>query len=152
VSLRDLTIPGVILLGAGLLCVGCTDTASVSNLPGYVTFVGPHTLTDDGIVTWFGVSDAEGDLMSVAVEVCADDMCFVPELLAGSATIDTVPTERGDVSPALRLIWAPECDVLDNDTPFEVHVRSLSSNEADGVPGVSSAPTTLGQLGWDCGR
>lgn len=133
---------------AGL--VGCDESVSLNNLPGYVTFVGPQAVSDGGIATWFGVSDLEGDLVSVTVEVCVEQECFVPELLPGSATVETLPTSGDERAAALRVIWRPECDLIDPNTPFTVHIQALGADAEDGVMGLSTSPVTLDELGYRC--
>lgn len=132
------------------LLTACDDSVEVGNLPGHVTFVGPQQASAEGVVTWFGVADPEGDLVSVSVEVCTGEECFIPELLPGSATIETLPTAHDERSAALRLIWRPECDVLAEDAPFTVHVEALGAEGEAGVPGLTTAPTTLAELGATC--
>ena len=141
---------GLLISGALVAVVGCQDSVSVSNLPGYVTFVGPHTLGNEGVVTWFGVSDPEGDFVAVSVEVCTEERCDVPRLLPGSATIDTLPANADSSSSALKLIWEPDCELLGEDTPFTVFVESLGASQVEGVEGVRSQSTTLAELGFSC--
>lgn len=149
-----ISIRGLVVLAAAaplaLGVLGCEETVSVTNLPGHVTFIGPQMAAEGGVVTWFGVADPEGDLVAIEAEVCIEQECVVPDLLPGSATIDTLPTTGLRSSAALRLLWLPECDMMDADTPFTVHIRALGADDATAVPGLTTEPTTLAALGYTC--
>lgn len=139
----------LVCLLASWAVTGCLDTLALGNLPGHVTFVGPHTASSEGdaVITRFGVADPEGDFVEVAVEVCTDaGACYVPELLPGSALLETLPTESDEASSALPLIWSPDCTVQTTTTPFTVTVTALGSD----IDGVTSAPETLTALGVTC--
>ena len=125
----------------------CDDDVTLSNLPGHVTFVGPTQLQDDGVVTWFGVSDPEGNFVKVDYEVClVEGECYVPELMPGSATIDTLPAVDRQESAPLRLLWRPDCSIHTDDGEFTVRVGALGSD----VPPVESPPVTLVDTGFSC--
>ncbi|MEL6182809.1 MAG: hypothetical protein AAFS10_27895, partial [Myxococcota bacterium] len=105
---------GVWWLAAALALMvgGCDQDADVSNLPGHVTFIGPMQADADGnVVTWFGVSDPEGDFVAVQVEVCSETgSCFIPNLQPGGVvaeTLENLPAVREGRSPALKLLWVP---------------------------------------------
>lgn len=137
---------------------GCDQDANVSNLPGHVAFIGPMQADMDGdVVTWFGVSDPEGDFVSAQVEVCPEGGgCFVPELQPGGVvpeTLENLPAVREERAPALKLIWRPECGsgaLAGADAPFTVRVSVIATDIEPVLESLESAPTTLTELGLAC--
>ena len=137
---------------------GCDQAVSLSNVPGHVSFIGPMQADADGnVVTWFGVSDPEGDFVSAQVEVCPDGgACFVPSLQPGgvvSETLENLPAVEEGRSPALKLIWAPECGpnaLTGADASFTVRISVLASNIEPELQSLESEPTTLAELGRSC--
>lgn len=135
----------VVACGALLLLVGaCSEGVRVSNQPGSPAFVGPNLAGEDGVTTFFGVTDAEGNIQRVAFEICraGTDDCFVPEPLPGSTTLNAVPSIDASQSAALRVVWSP-CGELDDVTEFEAQVVVLDS--PDGA--LRSPVTSLQALG-----
>ena len=128
------------LMCGALLVLGsaCSDGVRVSNLPGSPALVGPNIAGEEGVTTFFGVTDAEGNIQRATFEICraGTDDCFAPEPLPGSTTLDAVPSIDANQSAALRVVWSP-CDQLDDAAEFEAQVTVLSSPD-----GALRAPAT----------
>ena len=145
----------VVLLLAGLHLAGCGESVQLGNLPGRVTFVGPSVSNEVGVTTFFGVADAEGDLLSATVEVCdgSGQSCRAlsseegaeAQLLAGSASLSALPTVVGtSTSAALRVNWR-DCGLFASADLFTVRVEVLGSD----LEALTSAPVALEDLGLD---
>ena len=128
---------------------GCGDVLEVQNLPGHVTFVGPQEVTASGrdVVTWFGVSDQEGDLLGVELSLCLmSGECqglSASDLLPGSVDLERVPSQSDGVSTALKVVWSPPCAFLGDDDAFTVSLGVIGSDVAPLV----SSPSSLNALG-----
>ena len=85
--------------------------------------------------------------MRATVEVCVvDGRCSEPELLAGSAPLDSLPAVDRDKSIPLRILWQPKCEAIGLDKAFTVRMTVPGSD----VPEVESPAIILGSLGYVC--
>jgi len=156
--IQDTVALVVMAMTAMVALWGCDQDANVSNLPGHVAFVGPTQADMEGnVVTWFGVSDPEGDFVSAQVEVCPEaGACFIPDLQPGGVvpeTLGNLPAVREERAPALKAIWRPECGqgaLSGPEVRFTVRISVLATDIEPSLESLDSASTTLTELGLAC--